>query len=548
MTYKAAAAGLDLGGGKAVIIGDPARIKTEELLRAYGRFVETLGGRYITAEDVGTALEDMDIVRRESRWVTGCSHTYGGSGDPSPVTAYGVLQGIKACCPRGLRRRRPQGPHRRAPGCRQGRARSVRLPRRGGRQRHDRRHRRRQPRARRSPTTASRPLRSTTIHKLEADIFAPCALGGGINDDTISEFRCKIIAGAANNQLAREEHGDKLRDLGILYAPDFVINAGGSHQRRGRAPRLRPGAGDEPRRRHLQSSPTDLHDAERARDLDGAGRDGVRRGADPQDQPHPSGASDGIRPALGPPLDVERVLRIIGTARTLPDAPVPDGLCREGPHRAVPLARAAAHVRRARGRPATSGPHRHLRALLGRRRRRRPAPLYACDDTDWVFPSYRQNAIGILRGVPASTVLAWWRGYGGKHGFWNPREHRVGPICVPIATHLPHAVGVAWAAKIRNDQTASLAWFGDGATSEGDFHEAMNFAAVFKTPTIFFCVNNQWAISTPISQADGNRDDRREGGGVRDAGDPGRRLRSDRMLEGDQETLSIAAEREMVRR
>ena len=97
MTYKAGAAGLDLGGGKGVIIGDPRRIKTEELLRAYGRFVETLGGRYITAEDVGTALEDMDTVRRESRWVTGCSKTYGGSGDPSPVTAYGVLQGIKAC-------------------------------------------------------------------------------------------------------------------------------------------------------------------------------------------------------------------------------------------------------------------------------------------------------------------------------------------------------------------------------------------------------------------------------------------------------------------
>jgi pyruvate dehydrogenase E1 component alpha subunit len=127
-------------------------------------------------------------------------------------------------------------------------------------------------------------------------------------------------------------------------------------------------------------------------------------------------------------------------------------------------------------------------------------PLYALKETDWVFPSYRQNAIGILRGVRPSTVLAWWRGYGGTHGFWNPRDHRVGPICVPIATHLPHAVGVAWAGKMRNDNIASLAWFGDGATSEGDFHEAMNFAAVMKAPTIFFCVNNQWAISTPITK------------------------------------------------
>jgi pyruvate dehydrogenase E1 component alpha subunit len=124
-------------------------------------------------------------------------------------------------------------------------------------------------------------------------------------------------------------------------------------------------------------------------------------------------------------------------------------------------------------------------------------PLFACSEKDWVFPSYRQNSICVLRGVPASTILAWWRGYGGKLGFYNPREHRVGPICVPIATHLPHAVGVAWASKIRHDGVASLSWFGDGATSEGDFHEAMNFASVLKVPTVFFCVNNQWAISTP---------------------------------------------------
>ena len=126
--------------------------------------------------------------------------------------------------------------------------------------------------------------------------------------------------------------------------------------------------------------------------------------------------------------------------------------------------------------------------------------LYACDDSDWVFPSYRQNSIGILRGVSPATILAWWRGYGGEFGFYNPREHRVGPICVPIATHLPHAVGLAWGAKIRKEPTASLAWFGDGATSEGDFHEAMNFAAVLKTATVFFCVNNQWAISTPYDK------------------------------------------------
>ncbi|MGH2757365.1 MAG: Glu/Leu/Phe/Val family dehydrogenase [Actinomycetota bacterium] len=226
MTYKAAAAGLDLGGGKGVIIGDPRRIKTEELLRAYGRFVETLGGRYITAEDVGTFLEDMDIVRRESRWVTGCSFTYGGSGDPSPVTAYGVLHGIKACAlevfgSADLKDRTValQGVGK------VGYALCGYLVKEGakvtiadvdvdnlGR------------------AVADHGVETTaldTVHAMDVDIFAPCALGSVINDDTISELRCKVVAGASNNQLQREEHGDKLRDLGILYAPDFVINAGG---------------------------------------------------------------------------------------------------------------------------------------------------------------------------------------------------------------------------------------------------------------------------------------------------------------------------------
>ena len=127
-------------------------------------------------------------------------------------------------------------------------------------------------------------------------------------------------------------------------------------------------------------------------------------------------------------------------------------------------------------------------------------PLYACNDIDWLFPTYRQNSIGVLRGVRPATILAWWRGYGGAHGFYQVREHRVAPICVPIATHLPHAVGLSWAAKKLGDGVCALTWLGDGATSEGDFHEAMNFASVFKTPTVLFCVNNQWAISTPVSR------------------------------------------------
>jgi pyruvate dehydrogenase E1 component alpha subunit len=193
------------------------------------------------------------------------------------------------------------------------------------------------------------------------------------------------------------------------------------------------------------------------------------------------------------------LLRIIGDGANVPDGAVPDGL---GDKELVELYRWLVLLRTfderavALQRQGRIGTY----ALYWGEEGTQAGPLFACSENDWVFPSYRQNAIGVLRGVPVSTILAWWRGYGGKLGFYNPREHRVGPICVPIATHLPHAVGVAWASKIRGDGVASLSWFGDGATSEGDFHEAMNFAAVLKVPTVFFCVNNQWAISTPFSK------------------------------------------------
>lgn len=127
-------------------------------------------------------------------------------------------------------------------------------------------------------------------------------------------------------------------------------------------------------------------------------------------------------------------------------------------------------------------------------------PLRACGATDWVFPSYRQQAVGILRGIDPATIFRYRRGVGGKEGFWSPRRYRVAPIAISVATHLPHAVGFAWAARARGERTCALAWFGDGATSEGDFHEALNFAAVFRAPVVFFCTNNQWAISTPFSR------------------------------------------------
>jgi leucine dehydrogenase len=226
MTYKAAAAGLDLGGGKAVIIGDSRRHKTESLLRAYGRFVETLGGRYITAEDVGTSLNDMDTVRRESRWVTGCSRTYGGSGDPSPVTAYGVLQGIKACALEVFGEPTLKGRTVAVLGVgKVGHALCGYLSGEGARVTIADIDVDNLARAVRDFGVETAPL--DKIHALETDIFAPCALGGIINNDTLNELSCRIVAGAANNQLASPEHGDKLNDMGILYAPDFVINSGG---------------------------------------------------------------------------------------------------------------------------------------------------------------------------------------------------------------------------------------------------------------------------------------------------------------------------------
>jgi pyruvate dehydrogenase E1 component alpha subunit len=123
--------------------------------------------------------------------------------------------------------------------------------------------------------------------------------------------------------------------------------------------------------------------------------------------------------------------------------------------------------------------------------------VHALDDEDWIFPSYRESAIGLLRGIPAATILHWWRGH--PAGWWNPADYNVASICVPIATQIPHAVGLAWGKKLKNDPAISIAFFGDGATSEGAFHEGANFAAVMETPTILFCNNNQWAISTPLS-------------------------------------------------
>src|SRR4029079_18561556 len=122
---------------------------------------------------------------------------------------------------------------------------------------------------------------------------------------------------------------------------------------------------------------------------------------------------------------------------------------------------------------------------------------FALDEDDWIFPAYRESAIGLVRGMPPATILQWWRGH--PSGWWNPLEWNVASICVPIGTQVPHAAGLAWGKKLKGDPGVVMVFFGDGATSEGSFHEGVNFAAVMQAPLVLVCNNNQWAISTPLS-------------------------------------------------
>ena len=226
MTYKAALAGLDLGGGKAVIIGDPARDKTEALLRAYGRAVDSLGGRYITASDVGTTPQDLEIIMQETRWMLGRPRESGGSGDSAPATAYGVLQAMHACADDAFgdpslsgRTVVIQGFGKVASNL------ARRLKDEGAELVVAEIASRARDRA--AEEFHARIVRPDEIYDVEGDIFAPCALGGVLNDSTIPRLRCRIVAGSANNQLAERADADRLEAADILYAPDYAINAGG---------------------------------------------------------------------------------------------------------------------------------------------------------------------------------------------------------------------------------------------------------------------------------------------------------------------------------
>ena len=227
MTYKASAAGLNLGGGKAVIIGDPKSNKSEGLFRAFGTYVNSLGGKYITAEDVGTTVKDMEYVFAETPFVTGISESLGGSGDPSPYTAYGVLMSIKASVKKKMGKSDLSGIHVAVQGLGNVGSNLVKFLSDEGAKISvsdiD------VERVEQICSTYSN-IQSTSVDNIitmACDVLAPCALGAVINDDTVHDLKCSIIAGGANNVLAEYRHGDILREKDILYAPDFVGNSGG---------------------------------------------------------------------------------------------------------------------------------------------------------------------------------------------------------------------------------------------------------------------------------------------------------------------------------
>ena len=226
MTYKAALAGLPHGGGKSVIMLPSQHFDRVALFRAFGKFIDDLRGHYITAEDSGTGLEDMEVIRSVTKWVTGVDPSHGGSGDPSPFTALGVRRGIEACVEHKLGRATLAGVHVVVQGvghvgyhlCKELHEQGAKLtvadvdPLKAER-------------AHRELGAKLVPLEG--IFDVDCDVFAPCALGSAMNDDTILRLKARVVAGAANNQLALPRHGDDLHARGILYAPDYAINAGG---------------------------------------------------------------------------------------------------------------------------------------------------------------------------------------------------------------------------------------------------------------------------------------------------------------------------------
>jgi leucine dehydrogenase len=225
MTYKAAVSGLNLGGGKAVIIGDPRKDKSEALFRAFGRFIDSLNGRYITAEDVGIDVNDMEFIFQETNNVVGVHQVHGGSGDPSPYTAYGSIQGMKAALQKKFGDEDLSHYSFAVQGTGHVGLHLVKqLIEQGGKVFITDIN---QDSIDEAVELGAEAVGQEEIYDVDADVFAPCALGAIVNENTIPRFKFKIVAGPANNQLANNEAGNELERRGILYAPDYAVNAGG---------------------------------------------------------------------------------------------------------------------------------------------------------------------------------------------------------------------------------------------------------------------------------------------------------------------------------
>ncbi|MFC6996687.1 Glu/Leu/Phe/Val dehydrogenase dimerization domain-containing protein [Rufibacter roseus] len=227
MTFKSAISGLNLGGGKAVIIGDSKKDKTEAMMRKFGRFVNNLNGKYITAEDMGMTTQDMAYIGMETKYVAGLPESQGGSGDPSPVTAYGTYMGMKAAAKKAWGNDSLAGKRISVQGTGHVGGYLIDYLAKEGAKLYitdidqDRL-------ARIAASTGATVVGLDEIYDVDVDIYSPCAMGATINDNTLSRLKCQIIAGCANNQLKDENiHGPALVDMGIVYAPDFLINAGG---------------------------------------------------------------------------------------------------------------------------------------------------------------------------------------------------------------------------------------------------------------------------------------------------------------------------------
>jgi leucine dehydrogenase len=226
MTYKAALAGLPHGGGKSVVLVPAVAHDRKALFERFGQFIDALGGRYISAEDSGTGLEEMELMRTQTKHVVGLRPENGGSGDPSPFTALGVRRGIEACVELAMGKSSLSGVHVAVQGvgnvgynlCKELHRAGARLTVSDVRD---------DLAQRAAAEFDAKVVPAAETHRVECDVYAPCALGGALNDHTVPQLRCKVVAGAANNQLASDHNGVALHERGILYAPDYAINAGG---------------------------------------------------------------------------------------------------------------------------------------------------------------------------------------------------------------------------------------------------------------------------------------------------------------------------------